>query len=288
MVELSTPPKKNTWGLAHAWYPEYLEGHPADDFQAKIRFLKRYGMTTFICSFDELDRMSKERRQDLFAAIEAEAMEVSPHFTCCSMAASADERKREAQRIAGQIDTYALSLRAPLIACTAGDSYRYDRIMSFEEKVARFAEFLGPIVATAADIRVAIENHADYYVSEIVKIIQAVPGLGLLFDTANSLHIGEHPYKAAADAAPYTMGTHFKDHVMTRGSAPPLHYEIEGCALGEGDAMLAKCYREILDKSPYADRLVMLIELFKGEKEDSLECWEKSVKFINQLIAGDV
>ena len=117
----------------------------------------------------------------------------------------------------------------------------------------------------------------DYYVHEIVEIISAVPGMGLLFDTANALHIGEHPLKAAADAAPYTMGTHFKDHYMVRVAKPNLHYEISGCALGDGDAVLADAYRVITANSPYSDRLIMLLELFKAKDQPAMECWNRSI-----------
>jgi sugar phosphate isomerase/epimerase len=286
MATLCSPPKNNIWGLTVAWYPDYLNGHPATDFSAKIDFLKRSGMTAFTCSLDEVEEMSIAVRSAFFAAIDAKAMAVCPHFSCAPITAGPDERKAETGRIVSQIDEFAARLKAPLITCTTGDSSRYDRVMPFQEKVSRFAEVLEPIVEAAKEIgvAVAIENHADYYVSEIVEIIHAVPGLGLLFDTANALHIGEHPYKAAVDAAPYTIGTHFKDHIMVRGEAPPLHYEITGCALGDGDAMLGRCYREIVERSPHSDRLVMLIELFKGENQPALECWERSVGFINRLI----
>ena len=285
MTRLKAPPDNNTWGLALAWYPEYLEGRPSTDVTAKIDFLRKYGMSLLHFSFDEVDKMDERCREQIFESLEESSIAACPHFTCAVPHVDRTERLAKVNRIIDQIRRHSPGLRAPLITCTAGNSNRYDRTMSFSKKVACYSEFLRPVVDAAAELRVpvAVENHADYYVSEIVEIIEAVPGLGLLFDTANALHIGEQPIKAAVDAAPYTMGTHFKDHFMVKGEAPPLHYEIRGCALGDGDAMLFECYREIRKHSRYADRLVMLLELFKADGQPAMECWEKSISFINKL-----
>lgn len=286
MIKLKNPPAQNEWGLALAWYPEYLEGRPISDFLAKIYFMQKSGMSLLHFTFDELDGMDESQRDELYTALDASSVSACPHFVCSAPDADRSQRKVEADYIIEQIRRHSSKLRAPLITCTAGNSHRYDRVMPFSEKIGRFSEFLRPIVDAASELQVpvAIENHADYYVSEIVEIIEAVPGLGLLFDTANALHIGEHPAKAALDAAPYTIGTHFKDHYMVRGDSPPLHYEIRSCALGDGDAMLSDCYRIIRDGSPYADKLIMLLELFKADGQAAMECWEKSVSFINQLL----
>jgi sugar phosphate isomerase/epimerase len=116
--------------------------------------------------------------------------------------------------------------------------------------------------------------------------MRETPRLYLFLDTANALHIGERPVQACLDAAPYVVGTHFKDHYMVRGEKDPLHYEIRGCALGDGDAELDQQYRILMEKSPFRDRLVMLFELFTpGDGSlTHIECFEKSVRFVNSLI----
>ena len=74
---------------------------------------------------------------------------------------------------------------------------------------------------------------------------------------------GRRAIDGALDAAPYTLGTHFKDHTLERKTSP-LHYEIGHWVLGSGDAELEECYRIIKEKSPYKNELVMLLEMFKG------------------------
>jgi hypothetical protein len=72
---------------------------------------------------------------------------------------------------------------------------------------------------------------------------------------------------------------------MVKGDNPPLHYEIRGCALGDGAAELERQYKVIFDKSPFRDKLVMLFELFAPEDKSlkPLECFEKSVAFVRGL-----
>ncbi len=272
------------WGLVLAWYGEYLENRGDKDYLAKINFLKEYDLKSFCMSFDDLDEMSSQDKDRLFNLLEENDMYVAPHCSFDNLTGSQDEIDKQIEKVQIQIVKYLKLLRTPIVTATCGKSHRYDRVLPFPKKVEKFSYFFKPLAGACKEqgVLLALENHADYYCSEIVEIIKATPELYFLLDTGNALHIGEDPVKAAEDAAPYTVGTHFKDHYMVK-ETPPLHYEIRGSALGDGDAELEECYRIIKENSPFKNRLIHFIELFKPDDMTVMECWNKSLNFIDDL-----
>ena len=68
-----------------------------------------------------------------------------------------------------------------------------------------------------------------------------------------------------------------------RPDASPLHFEIAGAALGEGDVPLRECYELLLQHAPHPDKLVMEIEMVSPEDMNPLECFEKSLAFVRSL-----
>ena len=94
--------------------------------------------------------------------------------------------------------------------------------------------------------------------------------------------IGERPVEAFEAAAPYTIGTHFKDHYV-KPNPGTLHFEIDGAPLGDGDVELKKCYDILMKKAPRPNELLMEVELVVPQGSDPVACKEQSIKFINSL-----
>ena len=278
------------WGLALAWYGDYTKGGNADPYLAKMDFLDRYGMKAFIAGVEEIDGLGDARREALFAALADRDMHCILHSSIDHMDWETGEQDHEIEKQLRLLDRYIVPCRSSIVTTCAGDSNRYDRKMPWEEKVERFSRIMKPVARLCWDkgSPFGIENHADYFVTDLLEILRETPRLYLFLDTANALHIGEQPVRACEDAAPYVIGTHFKDHFMVRGEIAPLHYEIRGSALGDGDAELRKQYRIIMEKSPFRDKLVMLFELFTPDDGSltHLECFEKSVGFVRSLQEG--
>jgi sugar phosphate isomerase/epimerase len=67
--------------------------------------------------------------------------------------------------------------------------------------------------ASACDIRLAIENHGDLRMTELIEIVRAVSSdnVGICFDNGNCLRVGDQPLAAARAAAPYVLMVHLKD-----------------------------------------------------------------------------
>jgi sugar phosphate isomerase/epimerase len=200
--------------------------------------------------------------------------------------AEAEEGQRRTEAALEGIRRYKDRVRAPIVMTTAGGVHRFMREPSLAEQLDRLAERLPPLVAGCAEmgLRLGIENHGDYYISDLVELCHRVPGLGIFLDTGNTFLIGEPPLPAIRAAAPYTIGTHFKDHrVRPCLDARPLHFEVGPSVLGEGDVGLAAAYRVLLEDAPDPRNLVMEIEMVPPQDPGPIESLKRSLAFIRQL-----
>jgi sugar phosphate isomerase/epimerase len=187
------------------------------------------------------------------------------------------------------LDAYHSLLRATLVTTSAGGIHRFVRQPALAHQLERLAEGVAPVthVCRALQVPLGIENHGDYYCSDLVALCQAVPGLGIFLDTGNTYLIGEAPLPAFRAAAPYVVGTHWKDHhVRPCLDARPLHFEVAPAVLGEGDVPLRECYDLLLAHAPDPDALVMEIELIPPPDLDPVVAFERSLRWVRGL-GGD-
>lgn len=66
-------------------------------------------------------------------------------------------------------------------------------------------------VAAAAGVALAIENHGDLTAAALVELLDRCDGLGVCFDAANALRVGDDPVAAATLLAPAVRMVHLKD-----------------------------------------------------------------------------
>ena len=124
-----------------------------------------------------------------------------------------------------------------------------------EEQLARIIEGARPIVQAAeeAGITLAFENHLDYRISEIVRIVQAVgsPNLRILFDAGNTMTVIEDPIEAAIKAAPYTVLVHLKDVRVMPWTPGALYVAaVFACPLGRGNVDNVRNCEKMRDSAP--------------------------------------
>lgn len=117
--------------------------------------------------------------------------------------------------------------------------------------------------ATAAEERgmvLALENHIDLYVDEVVELMEAVgsPALGVCFDTANNLRMFEDPLEVARKLAPYTKTTHVKDIAAYKGD-PKTFAFWPSVPLGKGLIDIAEIVR-LLKAEGYDGLLALEID----------------------------
>ena len=159
----------------------------------------------------------------------------------------------------------------------------------FEEQLDRLSQALVPAAKVCHELGkpLGIENHGDYYCSDLVELCQRTPHLYIFLDTGNTYLIGEKSVSGCRDAAPYTIGTHFKDHYV-QPNLKQLCFELDGAPLGEGDVGLAEVYQILIEHTPDPDKLIMQWELVVPKGMSPLDCMERSWEFVRSLEEGNV
>jgi len=103
------------------------------------------------------------------------------------------------------------------------------------DHLARTARQLRLVSALAAEcgVAIALENHQDVTSEELVALLAEVdsPWVGVTFDTANALAVGEDPLAFARRVLPHVKHAHLKDYRLYR---TPSGYRLARCAIGDG------------------------------------------------------
>ena len=274
------------WGYALIWPGQFLAADP-DPLLARLKFLAHYGLHSTgvglgqlaICDDAKLARVGQLVNQhDLALTLIAHLPYFEPNL---DVVRSAVDVALE------QIARFREIVHCPLVHTGVGDGYhRFLRQPSLEWQIERLATVLPWLVDGCRKLGLpfGIENHGDYYLSDLVGLCQRVPGLGIFLDTGNCFLVGETPLPAFTLAAPYVVGGHFKDHhVQPCLDASPLHFEIGNAVIGEGDVPLRECYALLKERCPNFAQLVMQIELIPPNDRDMTESFEKSLAFVRSL-----
>lgn len=278
-----------TWGYALVWAPPFLT-RDTDPWLAKLKFLRDFGLKTTGIGLRELEGMDEARRQAIaeFAAENDLALTLGVRFD--AMDPDIDAVRQRVDESLEALRRYVPMFRAPICTTGVGNFHRFQREPTLAWQMDRLKSVLPALAAGCAelDAPLGIENHGDYYCSDLVALCEQVPNLGIFLDTGNTFLIGEQPIPAFEVAAPYVVGTHFKDHVVRpRPDTNPLTFEIGPSALGDGDVPLRDAYRILRERCPRFESLTMQIELippsFAGN--DPVEALERSLCFVRSLEA---
>ncbi|MFO7958943.1 MAG: sugar phosphate isomerase/epimerase family protein [Candidatus Brocadiia bacterium] len=269
------------WGFAGVW-PAEFGIYDGDRTMNKLRFVVEQGFSATQVSLREMQE--PERREQIASLVEAHDLRLVPHFRADYFSDDMDEVRRQSDAFLADLEEYAPLLRAPIVTTAVGPYHRFMDEPSLEAQMDWLHDVLGPVAAACHEMGVplGIENHGDYYCSDLVELCERTPHLGIFLDTGNTYLIGEQSVPACRAAAPYTVGTHFKDHYV-HPDPRELKFVIEGAALGEGHVGLARVYRDLLEHVPDPDDLVMLWEMVSPRDMDPFECLERSWRFVRSL-----
>lgn len=273
------------WGYALVWMSQYLQRDP-DPMMAKLKFLVDYDLQTTGFGVEEIDRLDEAKRDQIGQYVADHSLAIHLYAHAPYMNTDTDRVKRSIDESVQKIEQYHRLLNCPLVTMGVGDYHRFMRDPSLAQQMARLAEVLPPLAAGCHSLGIpfGIENHGDYYCSDLVELAQQVPHLGIFLDTGNTYLVGEAPLPAFRAAAPYVVGTHFKDHhVQPRPDARPLHFEVDASIIGDGDVPLRECYQILVENTPNPEKLVMEIELIPPSGIDPIEILERSLAFTRSL-----
>ena len=148
----------------------------------------------------------------------------------------------------------AQRLGSPLLRCVAGNLFTrdqgYDMAALADETVAILREACR--VAEEMGLKIALENHADFTVRELVSIHSRVgsPAFGFTLDSANLAFDLDDPLRLARIMAPYTFTTHYKNYRIIRTSQG---LALENCALGDGELDVVAIAEILAEHHPEAN-----------------------------------
>lgn len=149
-----------------------------------------------------------------------------------------------AESLGAGVVKVSLDLRRP--RPVAASRFHPD-VMAVMENFANLLKTTAP-QATAAGIKIAVENHCDTFSQEILWLLDRVdhPSVGACIDTVNALHVTEDPMQAIEKLAPRAFTNHFRDD---RIEFQRDGFHLVGAAVGDGDIDMKCAYELIKAKS---------------------------------------
>jgi len=273
------------WGFSGVWPGEFGIYRAQDALLAKLQFLVNHGFQSGSVSSTEV--RESQRRTQIAQFVAKHDLRLTVHAHLDAFTADRDTLKRETDALLADLAACKEPLRMPIVTFCAGRVHRFMDAPSLAEQLDRLTEALTPLAAGCHELGcpLGIENHGDYYCSDLVELCERVPHLGIFLDTGNAYLIGEQPIPAARDAAPFTIGTHFKDH-RVYPDLKALAFVIKGAVLGQGHVGLAEIYRILCEHAPDPADLVMHWELVPPREMGAFEALERSWDFVRSLLDG--
>lgn len=130
----------------------------------------------------------------------------------------------------------AQRLGSPLLRCVGGNLFSRDEGCDMAALADDAVAILREACKAAEEmgLKIAMEDHADFTVRELVSIHSRVgsPAFGFTLDTANLAFDLDDPIRLARIMAPYTFATHLKNYRILRTKKG---LALENCALGDGE-----------------------------------------------------
>jgi sugar phosphate isomerase/epimerase len=273
--------EKVLWGFAGPEYGDFEIHKYEDKVAGKLEFSVKNGFRSVSIPLDYLN--DPEKREKAGAFVEKHDMKL---ITGCGPGFFKDPIDVTQKRIDEFLSTlkkYKDIIRVPLVTTGAG-THRFMREPSLEKQLEVLTKGLTPLAKGCEEmgIRVAIENHGNYYCSDLVKLCKNVSNLGILLDTGNTYLIGEQSIRACEDAAPYVFGTHLKDHIVYPDHKT-LTFNLKGAVLGEGDVGIKQVLEILFKKAPKPEELVLHWEMIVPKDMNALEALKKSWENIKKF-----
>ena len=272
------------WGYANGWWPEFLS-RDKDPLYAKLKFLLAYGLKETGVPIEDVIAMSDADRARLGRFLADNDLHLTPYVGYDYVNAPPEEAARASAELIAALREFVPLLRAWSVFTRAGCTHRFDHAMPVEEKIERLCAALVPIASAchALGTPLAINNQGEFYISDFVEMCERTPHLFIHLDTANIFWAGERIHPAFETCAPYVVGTHWRDELISIGVRDPRGVLLHNCVTGEGDVGLRECYDQLVRLAPNPKRLVMEIEMFPQSGISKTEALERSLAFVRSL-----
>ena len=145
----------------------------------------------------------------------------------------------------------AEKLGSPILRCVAGNLFSRDEGQDMAALADNAVSILKEASKAAEDmgLKIAMENHADFTVRELLSILERVnsPAFGFTVDVANLAFDLDEPTKLVELMAPHALTTHYKNYRIIR---TPHGLALENCALGDGEIHVASFASILAEHNP--------------------------------------
>ncbi len=140
-------------------------------------------------------------------------------------------------------------------------------------------------VAEEYEIKLADENHFDFYSDEFLSLIEAVdsPYFGLTFDTGNFFRMLDEPVKAMEKLGKYTYATQIKDLRVTPSTATDEWFFFSSVVAGEGHVNIKQLANMLKDLN-YQGMLAFEVDYLHPDYEDEDAVVAQSIDYLKQLV----
>ncbi len=182
----------------------------------------------------------------------------------------------------------ARTLGCSVMRVTCGDQ-TYWRIPA-SERIARLTPILDAIAREAADygLTVAVENHADFSMGDLVTLVDRVGAdkLGICFDSGNAVRVGDDLLEAAALAAKHVKMVHLKDMIVVESSRGDPAAWWPSAPLGRGQFDLPALIA-LLAKADFDGTLFIEMTNMHPDWADEDAAVAESVRYLRRLLSGE-
>ncbi|MBK1880475.1 sugar phosphate isomerase/epimerase family protein [Pelagicoccus mobilis] len=272
------------WGMAGV-FPGDLGVYDGDAWANKLRFVAENGFHGGAIAVQDLEDGT---RFEFLQQLAKEFGQTQGVHDRIDYEESVDEARR---RLGNNLDLLLAARENVPFAFYSfilkSGQHRFDRSVSLKEQLSLLSEQLRPVCerCIAEGLPAVIENHGDYYVSDLVELCAMTPGLEIMLDTGNCYLLGERPDQIPDEAFPLVKATHWKDHWVQPNPAA-LTFDLTGASLGEGHVGLEEIYQKLLRLHPDPSSIRMMIEWVPDPDKPALECLEQSKRHLEKLSQG--
>ncbi|MFO8006577.1 MAG: TIM barrel protein [Candidatus Brocadiia bacterium] len=270
------------WGMTSSGWLTCLVNEAPDPKRAQLELMAEHGLHVTAWRASQLMEMKADRRAELAELAEELDIRIGLGVRIPIYAEDPAEREAATERAIEAVDELAPVFRSPL--CESGLPYdSFTREPSIEEQIERASDALAPLAEHAAEAGCPLGLHnAGHWCRHLAELCHRTPGLGILLDTANPFFAAEQPFRAAQDAAPYVVGTHFKDRCGHPDSGR-LVFETSGAVIGQGDVDIPTVFGILKDNVPDFENCPMLMEIDPVEGMEAREVLALSAEYVKSL-----
>lgn len=269
------------WGYAGC-FPGEFKVWDGDQLMNTLKFVADNGFKSTGIGLGVMDDPARRDQVGKFVADHDLMLTVGFHAKFFET--GLDELRRQSDKFLESLAKYGPILRTPIVTTGVGAYHRFMRKPSLAEQLDRLCEVFTPLAKACHDMGrpLGIENHGDYYCQDLVELCRRTPHMHIFLDTGNTYLIGEQSVPACRAAAPYVIGTHFKDHYV-HPDPRTLTFVIGGAPLGKGDVGLREIYMDLIRLAPNPKKLILQWEMVSPKDMDPWKCLEESWQFVKSL-----